>query len=89
VIVIIVAINTPTHERVQTVSVYVQNIARWNCRHSGALLNNGMKLYKVSYIKSSVFWDMMPCSPLEVNRRFGVTSRLHLRGRRISQGRKV
>jgi hypothetical protein len=28
-----------------------------------------------------------PCSPLKVNRRFGGTHRLHLKGRNISQAR--
>jgi hypothetical protein len=39
-------------------------------------------------MKSSIFWDIMPCSPLKVNRRFGGNCRLHLECRRISQGRK-
>jgi hypothetical protein len=37
--------------------------------------------------KSTVFWDMTPCSPLKVNRRFGGTYRLHFQGRRINQTR--
>jgi hypothetical protein len=36
-------------------------------------------------INSSLFWDITTCSPPKVNRRFGVTYRLHLQGRRISQ----
>jgi hypothetical protein len=39
------------------------------------------------YIKSTIFWDITPCSPLNVNRRFGGTYRLYLQGRRISQTR--
>jgi hypothetical protein len=39
----------------------------------------------VSRMKSSVFWDITPCSPLKVNRRFGWTHRLHLHGRRIGR----
>jgi hypothetical protein len=35
-------------------------------------------------IKSSILWDITPSSPLEVNRRFGGTCRLHLQGWRIS-----
>jgi hypothetical protein len=38
-------------------------------------------------LKSSIFWDIMPYSPLKINRRFGGTCRLHLRGLRISQAR--
>jgi hypothetical protein len=32
-------------------------------------------------MKSSVVWDITLCSPVEVNRRFGGTSRLHLQNR--------
>jgi hypothetical protein len=38
-------------------------------------------------MKSTIFWDITPCSPLKVNRRFGGTC-LHLQGLRISQARK-
>jgi hypothetical protein len=38
-------------------------------------------------IKSSVFWDITPCSPLKVDRCFGGTSHLHFQGRRIRQAR--
>jgi hypothetical protein len=38
-------------------------------------------------LKSFVFWDRTPCSPLKVNRRFGEIYRLHIQGRRISQER--
>jgi hypothetical protein len=33
-------------------------------------------------MKSIIFWDMTPCSPLSFNRRFGGTYCLHLQGRR-------
>jgi hypothetical protein len=36
-------------------------------------------------MKSPIFWDITPCSPLKMNQRFGRTSRLHLQGRRTSQ----
>jgi hypothetical protein len=38
-------------------------------------------------LKSTIFWDITPCSPLKVNRRFGGTCRLHLQGRRMRQVR--
>jgi hypothetical protein len=38
-------------------------------------------------MKSSMFWDITPCSLFKVNRRFGGTSCLHLHGRRILQVR--
>jgi hypothetical protein len=37
--------------------------------------------------KSSVFCNITPCSPLEVNRHFGVTYHLHLESRGVSQSR--
>jgi hypothetical protein len=36
-------------------------------------------------MKSSIFYDITPCSPLKVNRRFGRTYRLNLQCRRISR----
>jgi hypothetical protein len=36
-------------------------------------------------MKSSVLWDITPCSPLKANWSFGVTRHLHLQDRRISQ----
>jgi hypothetical protein len=37
--------------------------------------------------KSSIFWDITPCSPLNVNRYFGGTGRFHLQGQIISQAK--
>jgi hypothetical protein len=39
-------------------------------------------------MRSSVFWDIMPCSPLKVKRRSARKCRLHLEGQRISQARR-
>jgi hypothetical protein len=39
-------------------------------------------------MKSSIFWDITPCSPLSVNRRFGGTYRLHLQGRKNKLSKK-
>jgi hypothetical protein len=36
-------------------------------------------------MKSNIFWNSTPYSPLKVNRRFGGTRRLHFQSRRISQ----
>jgi hypothetical protein len=48
-----------------------------------------MTLCKTYFItKSANFWDITPCSPSSVNRRFGGTYRLHLQGQRISLARK-
>jgi hypothetical protein len=38
-------------------------------------------------MKSSVFWDVKGCSPVEIHQRFGGTYCLHLQCRRISQTR--
>jgi hypothetical protein len=35
--------------------------------------------------KNTIFWDITPCRPLKVYRRFGGTYRLYLQGRRISR----
>jgi hypothetical protein len=36
-------------------------------------------------MKGPTFWDIMPCTPLKVNRSFGVTFRIHCQGRRRNQ----
>jgi hypothetical protein len=38
------------------------------------------EVFTVVVMKSTVFWDITPCSTLKVNRRFGVTYRLYLQG---------
>jgi hypothetical protein len=43
--------------------------------------------FNINVIKSTIFWDITPCSPLKVNRRFGETSCLHLQGWGASQCR--
>jgi hypothetical protein len=40
-------------------------------------------------MKNFIFWDIMPCRPLKVNRRFGGTCRLHLSGRTVRQSKKL
>jgi hypothetical protein len=39
---------------------------------------SGFEVLTAVIMKSTIFWDMTPCSPLKFNRRFGGT-RLHLR----------
>jgi hypothetical protein len=39
------------------------------------------------FTRSSVFWDITPCSPLKVNQCFGRTCRLHLQCRWMSRAR--
>jgi hypothetical protein len=40
-------------------------------------------------MKSSVFWNIKPCSPLKINRRFGGTYRLHIQCLRIRKAEFV
>jgi hypothetical protein len=42
---------------------------------------------KISLKKSSVFWNIMPFSPLKINRCFGGLCRLHLQGWKTNQAR--
>jgi hypothetical protein len=42
----------------------------------------GFEVFTAVVMKSVIFWDMTPCSPLSFNRYFGGTYRLHLQGRR-------
>jgi hypothetical protein len=47
----------------------------------------GFEVLTAVVMKSSIFWDIMQCSSLKVNWRFGRTYRLHLQGRRRIQAR--
>jgi hypothetical protein len=38
--------------------------------------DGGFEVLIVVVMKSSTFWDITPCNPLKVNRRFGGTCRL-------------
>jgi hypothetical protein len=52
----------------------------------GLLLENiyfvQFEVFTAGVMKSIILWDMTPCSPLSLNRRFCKTCRLHLGGRR-------
>jgi hypothetical protein len=47
----------------------------------------GFEILTAVALKTSIFCDVMPRSPVSVNRRFGGTFRLHLEGWRVSQAR--
>jgi hypothetical protein len=47
----------------------------------------GFEVLTAVFVKSYIFWDITPCSPLKVNRCSGGTYRLHLQCRRISRAR--
>jgi hypothetical protein len=44
--------------------------------------NIEFEVFTAVVMKSIIFWDMTPCSPLGFDGRFGGTYRLHLQGRR-------
>jgi hypothetical protein len=44
----------------------------------------GFQVLTAVVMKSSIFWDKLPCGPFEINRLFGGTCRLNLQGRGIS-----
>jgi hypothetical protein len=72
------------------VILFIHPMALWE-----ALLNVRwlVKLYKYRRNYKLInrgdyyLWDITPCSPLKVKRRFGRTYRLHLQVRRISRAR--
>jgi hypothetical protein len=47
----------------------------------------GFVVLKAVVMESSILWDIKPCSPLKVHRRFGGMCHLHFHGHRISQAR--
>jgi hypothetical protein len=47
------------------------------------------EVFTAVVIKSIIFWDMTPCSPLSFKRSFGGTYRLHLQGRKISSAKTI
>jgi hypothetical protein len=46
------------------------------------IISVGFGVLAAVVMKSTIFWDITPCSPLNVDRRFGGTYRLHLQGRK-------
>jgi hypothetical protein len=47
----------------------------------------GFEVLTAVVMKGSIFWYIIPCGPLKVNRCFGGKYRLHLQSRRIRQER--
>jgi hypothetical protein len=62
-------VNTGTWAPIQHPYIYENNALLWYWQN-------------IIKMKSIVFWDITPCSPLRFNRRFGGTYHLHLQGRR-------
>jgi hypothetical protein len=55
---------------------------RLNAEVKNIFTSVGFEVFTAVVMKSIIFWDMTPCSPMSFNRRFGGTYRLHLQGRR-------
>jgi hypothetical protein len=47
------------------------------------LLTEGFEVLTPVVMRGTIFWDITPCSPLKVNRRFGGTHRILPEGRRL------
>jgi hypothetical protein len=47
----------------------------------------GFEVLTAVVMKITIFWDIMLCSPLNVNRHFGGTYHLHLQGRRMRRAK--
>jgi hypothetical protein len=54
---------------------------------STSFLIVGFEVFTAVVLKSIIFWDMTPFSPLSFNRRFGGTYRSHLQGQRNRFGK--
>jgi hypothetical protein len=54
---------------------------RWNWNTPKSV---GFEVLTAVIMYTDIFWDIMPCSQLKANRRFGGTHGLHLQGRKIS-----
>jgi hypothetical protein len=48
----------------------------------------GFEVLTAAVMKRTIFWDIMPCSPLSVNRRFGGTCSLRLQGKENKLSKK-
>jgi hypothetical protein len=55
---------------------------------SDIINDEGFEVLTALVIKSSIFWGLTPCSPLEVNRYFGGTFSLHLQRRKTGPKKK-
>jgi hypothetical protein len=66
----------------KNVAIMFHLVCRW-CNYSAV----GFEDLTAAVMKSSVFWNITPCSQLKVNRGFGETCHLNLQGRRMSRAR--
>jgi hypothetical protein len=58
-------------------------------KHKMAIVSEtGLQVPTAVVMKSTIFWDITPCSPLKVNRHFGGKYRLNLQGRKNKPSKK-
>jgi hypothetical protein len=60
-------------------------VLKVNAEMLGDLFNFLGSEVSTAVVMNLILWDITPCSPLKVNRRFGETSHLHRQVRSISQ----
>jgi hypothetical protein len=65
----------------------IKDIKRHSSRFTNGIYFVGFEVLTAVVMKSYIFWDIMLCSPLKVNRRYGGTCHLHHQGRRMSQAK--
>jgi hypothetical protein len=68
-------------------NMYLTCAEKYTCINILLEILRDLKPQRKLDIKRTTFWDITPCSPLKVNRRFGGTYRLHLQVRKISRAR--
>jgi hypothetical protein len=70
--------HSPFYACLFQVVPYVEFLGTNLCSHC-----LGFKVFTAMVMKSFFFWDVTPCRPFKVNRRFGGIFCLHLQGLRI------
>jgi hypothetical protein len=78
---ILISWITTVLKRISTISTFFVKRST-----NETLLYVGFEVLTAVVMENTVLWDITPCSPLKVNRRFGGAYRLHLQGR-ISRAR--
>jgi hypothetical protein len=65
----------------------IPSITEISCPVIRTVSSVGFEFLTAVVMKSSVIWDITPCSPSKGNRYCGGTCRLHLQGRRMCRAR--
>jgi hypothetical protein len=70
-----------TNKRISAISIYSFFRVKYPVDRTAHILP---LLCRLKVLQSSIFWDIMPCSPLKVRRRFGGRYRLNIRDRQAT-----